>query len=292
MKQKLFTGVATALITPFQKDGSVDHQALKNLVNWQIDCGIDALVALGTTAEAATMTHQEWCDVLACVVETVNHRVPVIAGTGGNNTQSVIEKAKAAKEIGADGQLCVTPYYNKATQQGLIAHYTNIHDATDLPIILYNVPSRTGMTVKPETVHALSKLPRIAGIKEASGDAGLAGDILSLCGEDMPLYSGSDEITLPLRAIGGSGVISVLSNVAPRMMLDICHKPLEEAGQYQLAAMKLIRLLFSEVNPIPVKSACHHLGLCENVLRLPLTPMEKSNEEKLIAEMERLNVRC
>ena len=292
MKQKLFTGVGTALITPFHQDGSIDFEALKNLVNWQIEKGVDALIALGTTAEAATMNTQEWCDVLACVVETAAHRIPVIAGTGGNNTAAVIEKAKMAKKLGADGQLCVTPYYNKATQKGLIAHYTAIHDATELPIILYNVPSRTGLSMKAETVYELSKLPRIAGIKEASGDAALAGDILSMCGDDMPLYSGSDEITLPLRAIGASGVISVLSNVAPHMMLDICHKPLEEAGKHQLAAMRIIRLLFSEVNPIPVKAAGAHMGLCENVLRLPLTPMEKQNEEKLIAELERLNVRC
>ena len=292
MKERIFTGCATALITPFREDGSVDKKALLNLVEWQIASKMDAIVALGTTAEAATLSGAEWQDTLKTVIGQVNGRVPVIAGTGGNHTAAVIEKAKIAKELGADGQLCVTPYYNKATQQGLIAHYTAIHDQTDLPLILYNVPGRTGLNMKPETVKALSHLPRVAGIKEATGDCAQAGDILSMCGDDMPLYSGSDEITLPLRAIGASGVISVLSNVAPKMMHDICHKPLEEAAKVQLKAMKLIRLLFSEVNPIPVKAAAAHMGLCKNVLRLPLTPMEKHNEEKLIDELERLNITC
>ena len=290
MKNKLFTGCATALITPFDQNGCFDKNAMGRLIEFQIENKIDALVALGTTGESATLTSAEWDEVLSFVVSAVNHRVPVIAGTGGNNTKAVIEKAKRARELGADGQLCVTPYYNKATQNGLIAHYTCIHDETDLPVILYNVPGRTGLNMKPETVHALSKLPRIAGIKEATGDAAQAGDILSLCEDDMPLYSGSDEITVPLRAIGGSGVISVLSNVAPQMMHDMCRLPLEEAGKVQLKAMKLIRLLFSEVNPIPVKAACAMMGICENVLRLPLTSMEDANARKLQNELKRLEI--
>ena len=292
MKHSLFEGCAVALITPFDKQGDVDYAALKNFVEFQIENGTDALVACGTTGEPATMTAQEWDGVLKCVIDTAHGRVPVIAGTGGNNTRGVIEKAARAFELGADGQLCVTPYYNKATQNGLVAHYTAVHDQTALPIIVYNVPARTGLNMKPETVHKLCALPRIAGIKEATGDAAQAADVIALCGDDMPLYSGSDELTVQLRAIGSKGVISVLANIAPKWMHDMTHLPIQQAAALQLNAMKLIRLLFCEVNPIPVKAAAAAMGLCENVLRLPLTPMASENETLLVNELKRLNIVC
>ena len=290
MKTPIFTGCATALITPFHPDGSIDFSALRQLVSRQIESGIDALVACGTTGEPSTMSDREWSDVLAAVVDETNGRVPVIAGTGGNATAEVIRSGKEAKALGADAQLCVTPYYNKTTQAGLVAHYEAIASSCDLPLIIYNVPSRTGLNIRPETLLKLCENPYILGIKEASGDAAQAADIRMLCGDFLPIYSGSDELSVQLRAVGSLGTVSVLSNLVPEAMVHITHDPLPAAAQCQIAMMRLIRLLFSEVNPIPIKAAMHAIGLCENVLRLPLVPMSAENEKLLLAEMRRLKI--
>lgn len=293
MKQILFTGCATALATPFHETG-IDEKALRMLVDYQLDSGISALVACGTTGEPTTMEGTEWADTLRIVVEQAHGRVPVIAGTGGNDTKKVIESAKAARALGADAQLCVTPYYNKTTQRGLVAHYTAIADAGDLPIIVYNVPSRTGLCIKPETLAALKAHPRIVAVKEATADMVLLGDMMRLCGDDLSFYSGSDEVTVPLMSLGGLGVISVLSNVAPRETVAMVNAMLdgdvESAARWQLKLLPLIHALFSEVNPIPVKAALSLMGLCENRLRLPLIPLSEENTEKLKAEMRKLGL--
>ena len=290
MKTPIFTGCATALITPFTPSGDLDLPALKALVESQVEAGIDALVACGTTGEPSTLSNQEWGTVLKTVVDRVHGRIPVIAGTGGNATKAVIKQAAAAKAYGADAQLCVTPYYNKTTQRGLVAHYEAIASQSDLPVIIYNVPSRTGLNMLPETLHALCGNEKIIGVKEASGDAAKAADIRMLCGDDLPLYSGSDELTVQLRAVGAVGAVSVLSNLLPRETVQITKDPIPEAAKVQIRLMRLIRLLFCEVSPIPVKAALHALHVCENVLRLPLIPMSSENEEKLIAEMRRLAI--
>lgn len=293
MKQIIFTGCATALATPFCETG-IDETALRALVDYQLENGVSALVACGTTGEPSTMDGREWADVLRIVVHQARGRAPVIAGTGGNDTRRVIESAKAAKELGADAQLCVTPYYNKTTQQGLIAHYTAIADNSDLPIILYNVPSRTGLSIRPETLAALKDHPRIAAIKEATADMVLLGDMMRLAGDGIAFYSGSDEVTVPLMSLGGLGVISVLSNVAPRetaaMAQAMLDGDVQTAARWQLKLLPLIHALFSEVNPIPVKAALHLLGLCENRLRLPLVNLSEGNIEKLKAEMANLGL--
>lgn len=292
-KQIPFRGTATALVTPFKND-KVDTEALRRLVSWQIENGAAALVACGTTGEPATMTENEWRKALSTVVAEAAGRVPVIAGTGGNNTRETIRFARAARELGADAQLCVTPYYNKTTQDGLIAHYNAIADDGALPVILYNVPSRTGLCVSPQTAGALSRHPNIVAIKEASGDLALAGDMMCACGENLAFYSGSDEVTVPLMSLGGLGVISVVSNVAPRLTSQMTGLMLggdtSAAAKAQLRLLPLIRALFSRVNPIPVKAALSLMGRCENSLRLPLVPMEGEALEGLKTEMTKLGV--
>ncbi len=290
MKTPLFTGCATAMVTPFDDSGKIDLPALERLIDRQLENGIDALVACGTTGEPACMEDGEWTCVLKTTVQRVRGRVPVIAGTGGNNTAHVIRQAAAARELGADAQLCVTPYYNKTAQAALIAYYTAIEKESSLPLIIYNVPSRTGLNMKPETFAAIKDLDGIIGVKEASGDAAQAADIASLCGADLPLYSGSDELTVQLRSLGGCGTVSVLSNLLPDVMHDMTHLPIAEAAQVQLKHMKLIRLLFSETNPIPVKAALALKGLCKNRLRLPLIPLAEGNRQALENEMRRLQI--
>ena len=291
MRKPLFTGCATALITPI-RNGEVDEAALRNLLDFQLENGIDGIVACGTTGEPAAMTAEQWESTLSLIVQHVHGRVPVIAGTGGNCTADVIRKASRAKELGADAQLCVTPYYNKTTQAGLIAHYRAIARSNTLPVIVYNVPSRTGLNMQPATLATLAKEENIIAMKEASGNMIQIMDMIRLCGEDIAFYSGSDELTAPVRAIGGAGTISVLSNIAPAVMRDMTHKPLEEATQLNLKYLPLIHALFSEVNPIPVKAAAAMMNLCENELWLPLVPISEANKQKLKEEMQKVGLIC
>ena len=287
-RRPLFIGCGTALATPFDANG-VDVKALTELVHWQIEQGVSALIACGTTGEPSCMTDAEWAQVIATVVKAAEGLVPVIAGTGGNNTLHVIEQAKKAQDLGASAQLCVTPYYNKTTQQGLIAHYSAIADATDLPIILYNVPSRTGLHMQPDTVVQLSQHPHISALKEAGGDFTHIGDVFLKASPGFAIYSGADEHILPLMSLGGLGVISVLSNIMPRYVSDLCALALKgdyrEASRMQLEALPLIHQLFSEVSPGPLKYAMELLNLCENRLRLPLLPLSDAKRPMMEAAM-------
>ena len=276
MKDCLFTGVATALATPFDKDG-VNTNEYKKYIQFQISSGFDALVVCGTTGESSTMTKQEKIDAITCAIETVNssnHKIPVIVGTGSNSTSSAIEMSIIAEELGADGLLVVTPYYNKTTQSGLISHFTAIAESVSIPIILYNVPSRTGMNIDPSTCFELSKIDNIIGIKEASGNISQVAKIASLCGDNFSIYSGNDDQICPLLSLGGKGVISVLSNIAPKLTSSITNsffkKAPDEACFYQLQALPLIEALFAETNPIPIKSAINLIGFDFGIPRLPL----------------------
>ena len=286
----IFKGTCTALATPMNADG-IDSKSLTKLVDWQIQEGVQALVACGTTGEPSTMTEKEWAKTVETVIATADNRVPVIAGTGGNNTAHVIALAKLARKMGAAAQLCVTPYYNKTTQQGLIAHYTAIADAGDLPVIIYNVPSRTGLNMWPDTLAQLSSHQQIIAMKEASADLTQVADMMRLCEGRIDFYSGSDEVIVPLMSLGGLGVVSVVSNIAPRLTSTLTSLMLEgkmkEAAQMQLSLMPLIHALFCEVNPIPVKAGLHMLGMCDNLLRLPLIPMSEKNEAVLKALMQK-----
>ncbi len=290
MKNTIFRGAGTALVTPLTKDG-IDFEALGNLIEFQIKGGISALVITGTTGESSTLTDEEHKAAISFAVEKAAGRVPVIAGTGSNDTDYAIALSKYACEVGADGLLLVTPYYNKATQKGLIAHFTAIADAVNKPIILYNVPSRTGCNLKPETVAVLAEHPNIVGVKEASGDLSQVATLAYLCGDKIDIYSGNDDQIMPVLSLGGAGVISVLSNIFPRETDDICKKyfagDTEGAKDLQLRFLPLVHDLFCEVNPIPAKAAVSALGFGENILRLPLTPMEENNKERLFAEMKK-----
>ncbi|MDD4081036.1 MAG: 4-hydroxy-tetrahydrodipicolinate synthase [Eubacteriales bacterium] len=293
MKKPLFTGTCTALITPFSDTG-VDTQALSRIVDWQIGQGVNALVACGTTGEPSTLEDDEWAKVVETVVTQAKGRVPVIAGTGGNNTAHVIMQAKRAKELGADAQLCVTPYYNKASHDGLIAHYRAIAGATDLPIIIYNVPSRTGLNLQPGTLAVLSEQEHIIAVKEASADMVRLADMMLISQDRLDFYSGADEVIVPLMALGGLGVISVISNIAPALTCELTDKMLagnlREAAALQLKLMPLIHALFTEVNPIPVKAGMSMLEYCEDRLRLPLVPLTSSNRALLADEMRKLEL--
>ena len=293
MKNTVFTGAATAIITPFKND-KVDYEAFEKLINWQIDEGIDAIVVCGTTGEASTLSDDEHKDVIKFCVDTVAGRVPVIAGTGSNDTAYAIELTQHAAEAGADAALLVTPYYNKATQNGLVKMFTSIADASSIPIILYNVPSRTGCNILPTTAAKLADHPNIVGIKEASGNISQIAELASLVGDKMDIYSGNDDQITPILSLGGKGVISVLSNPMPRATSKICHDFFEgrhhDAVKAQLSLLPFISALFSEVNPIPVKAAMAAMGFCENELRLPLTEMESDHEEKMLAIMKQLEL--
>lgn len=289
MKKTLFTGCGTALITPF-KNGEVDVDALRRLVDTQIENGIDALIANGTTGEPSTMNDEEWVLVLKTVVEQANGRVPVICGTGGNNTAAVIAKAKLARELGADAQLCVTPYYNKTTQAGLIAHYQAIARNTDLPVIVYNVPARTGLNILPETLAVLAEEENIIAVKEASANMIQIMDMMRLCGDKIDFYSGSDELTAPIMALGGKGVISVLSNIAPAQMRQMTHGRIENAVKMNLEFMPLIHGLFRQTSPCPVKAAAEMMGMCTDEVRLPLIALNGSEKAALKAEMEKVGL--
>ena len=281
-------GVYTALVTPFSGD-RVDYGKLRELVAMQIAGGVDAIVAVGTTGEGSTLTDEEHKEAIRFCVEKVAGRVPVIAGTGSNDTAYAISLTEFACEVGADAMLLVTPYYNKATQKGMAASFRAIADASTKPCILYNVPSRTGCNLLPETVLALADHPNIVGIKEASGNISQIAKLASLVGDKMDIYSGNDDQIVPILSLGGAGVISVLSNIMPKETKKICTDYFEgkcdEALKAQLRLLPLIDALFCEVNPIPVKAALAAMGYGENYLRLPLTPMEPQNEEKLLSLM-------
>lgn len=291
----LFKGAGVALITPFHEDGSVNYEKLTEILEEQIAEGTDAIVAVGTTGEAATLTEDEHIEVVAHTVKVVNHRIPVIAGTGSNCTATAIDLSQRAEKAGADGLLLVTPYYNKATQKGLYTHYKAIAEAVSIPCILYNVPGRTGMKIEPKTMADLyHNVKNIVGVKEATGDVGGTAELMRLVDEDFLLYSGEDGIIVPLLSIGGSGVISVLSNVAPRQTADICKKwfagDVKGAWEEQKRALPLIHSLFMEVNPIPVKAGMNLQGKAVGGMRLPLTEMEEAHQEVLKEEMRRYGI--
>ena len=293
MKKTIFTGAATAIVTPF-KNGKVDYDMYGTLIDWQIEQGIDAIVTVGTTGEGPTLTHEEHREVIRYCVEKVAHRVPVIAGTGSNCTEEAIGLTKFAAQVGADAALLVTPYYNKATQAGLVASFTAVADAADLPCVLYNVPGRTGCNIQPATVVKLAEHPMICAVKEASGNISQVAQIAALAGDKIDIYSGNDDQVVPIMALGGKGVISVLSNVVPAATVEMCRRMLagDVAGarELQLKYLPLIDALFCEVNPIPVKAAMAAMGYGENSLRLPLTCMEPAHEERLLGCMRDLGI--
>lgn len=273
MKKCLFTGVATALATPFDEKG-VKIKEFAKFIDFQIDSGIDAIVVCGTTGESSTMSQEEKFQTIECAVSRTNKRIPVIVGTGSNDTTTSIINSIIAEELGADGLLVVTPYYNKTTQKGLVEHFKAIADSVTIPIILYNVPSRTGMNITPETCFELSKIDNIVGIKEASGDISQVAKVAQLCGNDFAIYAGNDDQIVPVLSLGGTGVISVLSNVAPKLTCSITNSYFKQdtakSCYYQLQALPLINLLFSETNPIPVKAGINILGFDFGTPRLPL----------------------
>ena len=291
MKKIIFKGCGTAIATPFNEQG-VNLQEFAKLVEDQIQNEVDSIIVCGTTGEAATMTEQERLQTIECAVKVSNGRVPIIAGTGSNNTKAVIEMNKKVEQLGVDGVLVVTPYYNKTTQQGLIMHYTEIAKNTTLPIILYNVPGRTGVNIKPETALELSKIENIVAIKEASGDLSQVAKIANLCRDNLNIYSGNDDQIIPILSLGGIGVISVLSNVRPKYTHDMCYnffnKETEIAAKMQIDAIPLINALFSEVNPIPVKEALNILGYNFGEPRLPLIKLSEENRKKLEIEINNL----
>ncbi len=288
MKKTIFTGAATAIVTPF-KNGEVDYEQFGRLIEWQIAEGIDAIVACGTTGEGSTLTDEEHRDVIKYAVEKVDGRVPVIAGTGSNDTAYAIDLTRFACDVGADAMLLVTPYYNKATQKGLIRSFEAVADVSTKPIILYNVPSRTGCNLLPASALELSKHENIVAIKEACGNISQIAELAALTDGALDIYSGNDDQIVPVLSLGGKGVISVLSNIMPRATSEMCHKfwagDVKGSAKMQLELLPLINALFCEVNPIPAKAAVAAMGFGENSLRLPLTEMEPQNEAKLLELM-------
>lgn len=291
MKQPIFTGAGVAIITPFTKEGKVNYPALKTILEYQIAHGTDAIVICGTTGESATLSHEEHTEAIRFTVETVAHRIPVIAGTGSNDTAYALHLSNEAEKIGVDGLLMVTPYYNKASQAGLIKHYTYLADRVSTPIIIYNVPSRTGCDVKPETYAELSKHKMIYAAKEASGNISSIAKTISLCEKDFTIYSGNDDQITAIMSLGGKGVISVLSNVAPQAAHDIAASALagdfEQSRKLQIEYLELCNALFMDVNPIPVKQAMNMMGFDAGPLRMPLCEMNEANTAKLKAVMEK-----
>lgn len=289
MKNTVFTGVATAIVTPFNEKG-IDYEAFERLIEWQIQQGINAIVVAGTTGEGSTLSDAEHKEVIKFAVEKIAGRVPVIAGTGSNDTSYAVELTKYACEAGADAMLVVTPYYNKATQKGLIQSFTAIADASTKPIILYSVPSRTGCNIEPETCAKLAEHPNIVAIKEASGNISQIAKIASLVGDKMDIYSGNDDQIVPIMSLGGKGVISVLSNILPKETVEICDEffagNVAESAKLQLKYVELIDALFCEVNPIPVKAATAAMGYGMNILRLPLTPMDEGKKQNMFRLMK------
>ena len=293
MKNTIFTGAATAIVTPLTKDG-IDYEQFGRLIEWQISEGIAAIVAVGTTGEGSTLSDREHKDAIKFCVDKVAGRVPVIAGTGSNDTAYAIELTKFSCEVGADAMLLVTPYYNKATQRGLIESFKAVADASTKPCILYNVPSRTGCNLIPESVLALADHPNIVAIKEACGDISQVAKLCYLVGDKIDIYSGNDDQIVPILSLGGKGVISVLSNIMPKATQKMCEDYMsgnvDEARKAQLELLPLINSLFCEVNPIPVKAAVAAMGYCENYLRLPLTTMEPEHEAVMLDLMRKQNL--
>ena len=293
MKKTVFKGMATAIVTPMTPEG-IDYEALGRFIEFQIENGINAIVVMGTTGENATIEYNDQKEVIRFTVEKVAGRVPVIAGTGTNNTDHVLSNTRNACEVGADAVLVVTPYYNKATQNGLYQFFTTIADASSVPVILYNVPSRTGCNLLPKTVARLAEHPNIVGVKEATGNVAQMVEIMHLCGDKIDVYSGEDALTVAMMAMGAKGTISVLSNVAPAQavaMTDACRAgDFKTAAKMQCDMLPLINALFSEVNPIPAKAAVSAMGFGEENLRMPLTPMEPQTRAVLFEEMRKLGV--
>ncbi len=288
----IFKGAGVALVTPMKADGSVNYEKLAELIEFQIAGGTDCILTCGTTGEASTMSEEEHMDVVRFTIEKVNHRVPVIAGTGSNCTETAVKLSVQAEEAGADGVLLVTPYYNKATQGGLIQHFTAVASKVKIPCILYNIPSRTGVTIQPETMAYLyNNVENIVGVKDATGNISMTTKLMTLVDEDFCLYSGDDDEVIPVLSVGGAGVFSVLSNIAPKEVHDMCASwfagDVKAALKEQLRAYDLIKALFSEVNPIPVKAAMNLMGMNAGPMRLPLTEMEPQNQEKLREELVR-----
>lgn len=290
----IFEGSGVAVVTPFSQDGSVNHEKLEELINFQIENGTDSIIVCGTTGEAPVLTTDEHLACINTAVKATSGRVPVIAGTGSNNTAYGVNLTKKAKELGADASLQITPYYNKCTQKGLVAHFSEIAKAADLPMIVYSVAARTGVNILPETALELSKIDNIVAIKEASGDISQIAEIAAKCGDSFSIYSGNDDQIVPLMSLGGKGVISVVANIAPQVTHDIVRlfldNKVKESKELQLKYLKLINLLFCEVNPIPVKAALNMMGWDVGPCRLPLTPMESGNTDLLKAELERLKM--
>ena len=293
MKKTIFTGMATALVTPMTPEG-IDYEAFGRFIDFQIDSGINALVAMGTTGENATIEPLDQTAVIRYTVERAAGRVPVIAGTGTNNTAHVIDNTKRACDAGADAVLVVTPYYNKATQSGLIAHFTQVADVSTVPVILYNVPGRTGCNIQPKTLATLAEHPNIVALKEASGNMAQFMEMMRLVGDKIAIYSGEDALTAPMMSMGGKGAISVLSNVVPGLAVAMTDAAkagnYEEAARLQLSMLPLIDALFSQVNPIPAKAAVSAMGFGQDYLRLPLTPMEEPFRTNLYEQMRKLGV--
>ncbi len=291
----IFKGAGVAIITPFTDNNEVDYKKLGELIEYQIAEGTDSIIICGTTGEASTLTHEEHLECIRYTVEKVDKRVPVIAGTGSNATDTAIYLSQEAQKYGADGLLLVTPYYNKATQKGLIAHFSAVAEAVNIPIILYNVPGRTGCNITPSTVAQLTKVKNIVGIKEASGNIAQVAEIMQLTGGKIDLYSGNDDMIVPVMSLGGQGVISVLSNIAPKDTHDMVMKYLEGdvigSRELQLKYFPLINALFSEVNPIPVKKAVNLMGFQVGALRMPLTELEPANSERLLKEMQAIGIK-
>lgn len=291
----VFKGAGVAIVTPMKENGEVDYEGFKKLVDFQIDNGTDSIIVCGTTGEASTLSHEEHLDVIKYCVEVVAGRVPVIAGTGSNCTDTAVYLSTEAEKYGVDGLLLVSPYYNKATQNGLYAHFKKVADAVKIPVILYNVPSRTGCNILPETVVRLCKdVENIVGVKEASGNISQIAHLAAIADGCVDIYSGNDDQIVPILALGGIGVISVLSNVAPQQTHDICQKffdgDVEGSRKIQLEAMELCNALFCEVNPIPVKKAVNLMGLCGGTLRMPLSEMEDKNAARLEKAMKEFGV--
>lgn len=291
----IFTGAGVAIVTPFKENLEVDYEQLEKVIDFQIDNGTDSIIICGTTGEASTLTHEEHIEVIRACAAHVNKRVPVVAGTGSNCTDTAVYLTQEAQKAGADGALVVTPYYNKATQKGLVEHFQTIAASVDLPIIMYNVPGRTGCNIQPATAAKLVReTDNIVGIKEASGNISQIADLMNLTNGEIDLYSGNDDQIVPLMSLGAIGVISVLSNVAPRQTHEICARFLagdaKGSRELQLQYLDLIHALFSEVNPIPVKKAVELMGLCSGVMRRPLTEMEPEHADVLAAEMKKLGI--
>ena len=285
MKKTIFQGSGVAIVTPMNNDGSINYKVFEEIIEFQISNETDSIIVCGTTGESATLNHEEHCKVIQYCVEKVNGRVPVIAGTGSNDTKYALELSLEAQKLGVDALLSVTPYYNKTSQSGLIKHYNYIADGVDLPIILYNVPSRTGCNIIPETYLELSKHPNIVGIKEANGDISSVVKTISLCGDNIDIYSGNDEQAIPIMSVGGKGVISVFANICPKISHDICSKflngDIKESNKIQREYYELMSDLFCDVNPIPVKAAMNILGFECGECRMPLDNLNSSNFEKL-----------